>query len=406
MLIKNVNIYTAEHGFSAGDLLIRDQRIVINTAEEPERQSELSGLLLPDEEIIDASGLMALPGLVDLHFHGAVGHDFCDADFDGLQAIAKYEAECGVLAICPATMAVSEAQLNEIVDAAGSYEFSMNLQKNNSRLSEEGRADLVGIYLEGPFLSPEKAGAQDPSAMISADPALFRRLQRRCGGLIKICVVAPEVPGNMDFIREMKDQVRISLGHTVTDYDTAMEAYKEGAKELTHLFNAMPGLSHRMPGPIPAALDSGADAELIADGIHVHPSMVRLGFRMFGAEHLILISDSMEATGCPDGDYTLGGTPVTVCGKKAVLTEDSGTIAGSVTNLYDCMKTAVLEMGIPLPDAVRAASENPARALGIDRDYGSLHAGSYANVILADQALNRHRIIQKGKTIRLGEQAV
>ena len=168
---------------------------------------------------------------------------------------------------------------------------------------------------------------------------------------------------------------------------------------MTHLYNAMPGITHRDPGPIIAALERGAEVELITDNVHIHPAVVRFTFHTFGDDHVILIADSMMACGLPDGQYSLGGQAVTVCGPRATLTEHPGTIAGSATCLYDCMKRAVLEMGVPLESAVRAASENPAKSIGIDNDYGSLAAGRYGNVILADKDLNIRTVIQKGTRI-------
>ena len=374
MVIRNTLIYGADHQFHEGELYIRDGRLTDQPAG-------------AGEEAMDAEGLYAIPGLVDQHFHGAVGHDLCDADAAGLQAIADFEASQGVLAICPATMTFPEDKLTEVMTTAAAHRNGQG-------------ADLIGLNMEGPYLNPNKAGAQDPQYVIPADADMFSRLQEAANGLIRLVDVAPEVPGNLDFIRKMSGQVRISLAHTATDYDTAAEAFASGAKQLTHTYNAMPSMSHRMPGPIPAGVEHGADAELIADGIHVHPAMVRLLFKLYGAEHILLISDSMRACGLPDGEYTLGGQAVTVRGKRAVLTEHPETIAGSVTCLYNCMKEAVLRMGVPLEDAVRAASENPARALGVAEDYGSLTFGAYANIILADKELNIKAIYQKGKRIR------
>ncbi len=375
MMIKNALIYNSpEHSFVPGDLYVEDERLT--------DKESASG-----DGVFDAQGLYALPGLIDLHFHGAMGYDLCDADPEGPQAIADFEAQQGVLAICPATMTFPENHLTKVMAAAAAH-------KNGKG------ADLIGINMEGPFLNPGKAGAQDPQYVIPADPDMFHRLQAAAKGLIRLVDVAPEIGDNLDFIRSMSQEVRISLAHTNTDYETAVQAFKAGAKQLTHTYNAMPNLVHRQPGPIPAGAEYSADAELIADGIHVHPAMVRLLFRLYGADHVLLISDSMRACGLPDGQYTLGGQPVTVRGKLAVLTEHPDTIAGSVTCLYDCMKEAVLHMGIPLEDAVRAASENPARALGVSKDYGSLTPGAYANIILADRELNVRAVYQKGKKIR------
>ena len=193
--------------------------------------------------------------------------------------------------------------------------------------------------------------------------------------------------------------MRISIAHTCTDYDTAVKAFEAGATHMTHLYNAMPGITHREPGPIIAALERGAEVELITDNVHIHPAMVRFTFNTFGDDHVILIADSMMACGLPDGQYSLGGQAVTVSGPRATLTEHPGTIAGSATCLYDCMKRAVLEMNVPLESAVRAASENPAKSIGIDNDYGSLAAGRYGNVILADKELNIQAVYQKGTRI-------
>ena len=374
MIIKNANIYTPEHTFRTGDLVIRDGRIAFGAAPQE------------GEQVLDAKGAYALPGLVDIHFHGAVGHDFCDADEAGLQAIADFEASKGVLAICPATMTFSEEILNGIMDAAAAH--------------KNGRgADLVGINMEGPYISPRKIGAQNPKYVQGTDAAMFRRLQQRSGGLIKLVDVAPEEPGNLDFIRDCAGEVRISIAHTCTSYETAKEAFAAGASHMTHLYNAMPGLTHREPGPIIAALEDHAEVELITDGVHIHPAMVRFTFNTFGDDRVVLIADSMMACGLPDGAYSLGGQAVTVRGPRATLTEHPDTIAGSATCLYDCMRRAVVDMGVPLESAVRAASENPARSIGVDADYGTLAPGRYGNVILADDDLNILTVVQKGKII-------
>lgn len=342
---------------------------------------------LPDE-IMDGEGLYAIPGLVDIHFHGAVGHDFCDADEEELQKIAEYEADNGVLAICPATMSYHEEILSKIMDRSRDYKGGRG-------------ADLVGINMEGPFISPKKAGAQNPEYIMPPKIEMYRRLQERAKGLIKLVDLAPEEPGAMEFIEKCHEEVKISIAHTCCDYKTAKKALAKGVSHMTHLYNAMPGISHREPGPIPAAWEAGAEVELIADGIHIHPAVVRMTFQLFGADRVILISDSMEATGLEDGVYQLGGQSVTVQGRRAVLTDAPDTIAGSVTNLYDCMTNSVKNMGVPLEQAVLAATENPARSIGIEQDYGRIAPGNYANIVLLDQNLQIRKIIQKGNTVRI-----
>lgn len=378
MIIKNAFVYTENHEFQKRDIAIQNERIKSIT------ETIYSNT---QEEALDAEGLYAIPGLVDIHIHGAAGHDFCDASETGLQEIAGYEAQNGILAICPATMSYTEEKLGAVMDAAAAHQ-------NGSG------ADLVGIHMEGPFVNPRMAGAQNAGCLMNPDAEMLRRLQKRSRGLIKIASIAPELDGAMEFIEACKDTVKISIAHTCADYEQAKKAFALGAKHITHLYNAMPGISHRAPGPIAAAWEGGAKAELITDGVHIHPAIVRMTFRVFGAENVILISDSMRACGLLDGQYELGGQSVTVHGAKAVLTDAPNTIAGSVTNLFDCMRRAVLDMEIPLEQAVCAASENPAKAIGIDADYGSLRTGRYGNVILTDKELHIHKIIQKGRVMQ------
>lgn len=378
MIVKNALVYTTEHRFEKKDILIKNERI-----------TELveHGTQLPEDVlVIDGEGFYVIPALVDIHFHGAVGFDFCNASKEELLKIAEYEARNGVLAICPATMSYNEEILGKIMERAAAYQ-------------EKTGAELVGINMEGPFINAKKAGAQNPEYIMPADVKMFRRLQKKSGKLLKLVDIAPEQEGAMEFIEKCQKQVKISLAHTCCDYETAKAAFSKGASHMTHLYNGMPGIGHREPGPIIAALEEGAEVELIADGIHVHPAMVRMTFRMFGADKVILISDSMEAAGLLDGNYQLGGQEVTVAGKKAVLTKKPEVIAGSVTNLFDCMKNCVQNMGIPLEEAVQAAAENPARSIGVEADYGRIACGNYGNLLLLDEKLQIQRIIQKGKVI-------
>lgn len=335
-------------------------------------------LLTPDSRdgrSYDASGCYVIPGLTDVHFHGCKGADFSDGDPDGLQTMAEYELSRGVTQICPAGMTLLEDRLLKVC-------------RNAAEHKKAGRpgADLVGINLEGPFLSLAKKGAQNGDWLHEPDAAMLRRLMDAAEGLVKLVSVAPEVPGAMDFIKAVSEEVNVAVAHTTADYDTALEAFRNGARQVTHLFNAMPPFSHRAPGVVGAALDSPwSRVELISDGIHVHPSMVRATFKMFGADRVVLISDTMRAAGMSDGEYDLGGQNVIVKGPLATLAD--GTIAGSATDLMACMKRAV-SFGIPLADAVRAAAVNPAQAIGIFDRVGSLDEGKRANVVVLDADLN------------------
>jgi N-acetylglucosamine-6-phosphate deacetylase len=255
--------------------------------------------------------------------------------------------------------------------------------------------------LEGPFLSYAKRGAQNADYLRDPDADMLARLQEASGGCVKLITMAPELTGGIDFIKKATELgVTVSVGHTTADYDTAMEAFAAGATHATHLYNGMPAIHHRAPGVIGAAVDSeGVRAELICDGIHIHDAMVRFTFRLFGAERMVIISDSLRATGMPDGQYPFGGQEIEVHGNRATIVGHPETLAGSVTSLMGCLRQAV-SMGIPTADAVRACTYNPACAIGIDDRAGTLDIGKEASIILLDRTdLSVRHIIFKGNLI-------
>lgn len=372
MIIKNVKIFGEDKCFTEGSIEIQDGRFTaVGT--------DVSG----EDEVMDGAGCFAIPGLVDIHFHGCVGDDFCDATPEAVAHIAEHEASIGVTSICPATMTLGEEELHRIMKNGGAYE------------SEKG-ARLVGINMEGPFISSKKKGAQAATHIRPCDTELFHTLQEEADGLIRLVDIAPENEGAMEFIEAVKDEVVISIAHTTADYDTASEAFARGASHVTHLYNAMPPLNHRDPGVIGAARDAeNCRVELICDGVHIHPAVVRATFEMFGADRVILISDSMRATGLTDGQYTLGGQDVFVKGPKATLAD--GTIAGSATDLMGCLRVAVKEMGIPFEDAVACASMNPAKEIGIYDTCGSIAPGKSADLVLLDEEMNVKAVFVGGK---------
>lgn len=372
MIIKDANIFTQDNRFVKGSVVVENGRFV-SIAEQPEHA----------EEVIEAKGLYMIPGLVDIHFHGCMGADMCDGTKEALDVITQYEASVGVTSVCPATMTIPKDELSAVMKNAGAYAY-------------HGGAHLVGINMEGPFISPAKKGAQAAENIMHCDYEYFNQLQDAAGGLIKLVDIAPEEAGAMEFIDKVKGTVVVSLAHTASDYDTAMEAIAHGASHATHLYNAMPPLNHRNPGVIGAVRDSDScHVELICDGVHIHPSVIRATFAMFGAQRMILISDSMRATGLDDGEYTLGGQPVTVKGNLATLHD--GTIAGSATNLMDCMRFAVKHAGLPLETAVMCATANPAKEIGIFDEVGSIAVGKKADFVLLDQDLNLAGVYIDGK---------
>ena len=344
-----------------------------------------------DTDIFDASDCYVIPGLCDIHLHGCMSFDACDGTKEALAAMAKYEASVGVTSILPTTMTYPEETLTTIAKAVSDYRKYDN--------GTEGFATIHGINMEGPFISPEKKGAQNPKYIQNPDYDMFHRINVASGNSVRLCDIAPETDGAMEFIDKAKDETRISLAHTTADYDTCKEAFKRGAKHLTHLFNAMPAFTHRAPGPIGAAAENeNVTPELICDGVHVYPAAVNMMYKVFGADRLIMISDSMRATGLPDGEYELGGQPVIVKGRRATLHD--GTIAGSATNLFDCMMTAVKEMNIPLADAILCASRNPARAIGVYDTVGSITIGKQADFVIINKSdLSIKKVIVRGKYV-------
>lgn len=380
--IVNGIVYTKEGRLLPGEVWVEDGRIVRVLTEESDMAKESAGLPdFSDADLVDAGGNYVLPGLVDIHSHGAVGHDFCDEDVKGLKEILAYEKSVGVTSYCPTSMTFPEEKLSRVF-----AQIPEVMEEEDSRY-----ARVLGINMEGPFISPAKIGAQNPDYVMKADVDMFRRLDHNCGNAIRLVTLAPEVEGNMDFIRELKDEVHISIGHTAAGYDTASEAFALGADHVTHLFNAMPAFAHRDPGVVGAAADhQRVYAEVICDLIHIHPSMIRAIFSFLGEERMVLISDSMEATGMEDGVYQLGGQKVKKEGAYARLLD--GTIAGSVTCLFDGFRNAV-KAGIPLESAIRLVTMNPAKSIGMEDQVGVIAEGNYADLILVDQDLNLIQVL-------------
>ncbi|MEG0074806.1 MAG: N-acetylglucosamine-6-phosphate deacetylase [Eubacterium sp.] len=368
MIIENGQVFTKDLLFKKQNCYVSGEQIVNNAT----------------GECIDAKGLYVIPGLIDIHLHGCMGADFCDGTPEALDTISTYLAQNGITTFAPASMTLNEEQLTGIFKNAHDYK------------NPKG-ALLMGINMEGPFLSNAKKGAQNPKYLTAPNSALFRRLNKASGHLIKLFTLAPECEGGMEAIDTLKDEVIISIGHTTANYDLASEAFRRGARHVTHLFNAMAPFTHREPGLVGAASDAeNVMVELISDGVHIHPAMIRAAFKIFTDDRMVLISDSMMATGLSDGEYSLGGQAVHVSGNLATLAD--GTIAGSATNLMDCLRKAV-SFGIPLESALKMATVNPAKVLGETDVIGSLEPGKLANIVLLDKDLNVVKVIVKGKSL-------
>lgn len=376
MLYKNARIFCSDGLFRTGAFRVTEDGHF--------------GEILPGhtpEDGIDLKNAKVIPGLVDVHIHGAAGQDFSDGDPEGIQKMARYLASRGVTSFAPASMTLPYEQLQKI--------FSSAKVLAEAPLSNGAR--LLGIHMEGPYFSEKKKGAQNGAYLKMPDFEGFRALYEGCKGLVSIVDVAPELPGAEEFIQKAKALCTVSLAHTDADYEAAKAGIEAGATHVTHLFNAMPGIHHRQPGVIPAAAENPAvRAEIICDGLHVHPAVVRLAFSMFGPERMILVSDALRCCGMADGQYELGGQTVTLSGGVARLQD--GTIAGSATDLMGGLRNA-MAFGIREEDAIRAATYNPACAIGAIHRIGTVETGKIADFLVCNEDYSSCRVFIGGKEL-------
>ena len=374
MKYKNAMIYTENFRFENGGFEVEDGKFK-------------SVLATDDENAIDLQGAYVIPGLIDVHTHGNSNHDFSDGNYDGLVKMAEYYGKCGVTSFAPASMTLPYETLSKAFGTARAFV--------DAKIS--GVAALRGIQMEGPFFSEKKKGAQNGDYLRTPDFDAFQKLYEECGGLVRIVDIAPELPGSVEFIEKASKLCTVSIAHSDAGYEESYAAVEAGVTHLTHVFNAMSPIHHRKPGTIAASAENEkVSAELICDGLHVHPAAVRLIFRLFGADRVVLISDSLRCCGMPNGEYELGGQAVFMEDGLARLAD--GTIAGSAIDLYEILRRAV-SFGIPVEDAVRAASYNPARQIGALDQVGSIADGKVADFIICDSDLNRKAVYIGGQQV-------
>ena len=372
MLYTNTNVFTPA-GFVRGGFLVEDGRFAEVFVGEHSGGTDLGGAYV-------------IPGLVDIHTHGAANADFSDGDAEGLKRMAAHLAKCGVTSFAPTSMTRPYETL------AVAFGTAVAVRENRPA----GCARVMGIHMEGPYFSEKKKGAQNGAYLKLPDPEGFRRLYDGCGGLVRVIDVAPELAGAVEFTKIARELCTVSVAHTDADYEQAKAVYEAGATHLTHLFNAMPSIHHRKPGVIGAASECDhVVAELICDGLHVHPSSVRMAFKLFPGR-ICLISDSLRCCGMPDGEYELGGQQVFLAGGVARLAD--GTIAGAASDLYRDMLNAIA-FGIPREEAITAATIRPAREIGRADEIGSIEAGKLADFVVCDASLNAQAVYIGGERV-------
>ena len=375
-----------------GRLILKDsiaENMAIVFGDKIEKIAPLSDIDTSAYEVIDAKGMFVSPGLVDMHIHGYLGADASDADAEGIKKMAQGIIKNGVTAWCPTTMTVSKAEIEAAFDAV------REVKNSNSYYGSR----ILGVNSEGPFINAKKKGAQAEEHILKPDADFIEKHS----DLVKLFTVAPEVEGAEECIEKVSKNtnVLISMGHTDATYEEAVEGIKKGVRHTTHLFNAMTALSHRSPGVVGAALaDGNVSTELIADTFHVNKGLFGLIAKIKG-DKLCLITDCIRAGGMPDGDYTLGGQPVHKEGIKCLM--DDGTIAGSVLKLNEAVYNLYENSDLELFEAVNCASLNVAKALGEDKEIGSLEEGKRADIVIADEKFNVKTTILGGEIRYKGE---
>ncbi len=373
MIIKFANVFVNGE-FKKVDLLIEDSKfaqIVEDLQDEDVVYPNNSG----DYSFEDC---FILPGLVDIHTHGAIGFDFCDASSDEMKKMAEFYIKNGTTSLLPTIVTTSEEQYENQIP-----KILENIDKSSP---------FIGINLEGPFISKIKKGAHNEDNISDIDISYAKRLYDLGKGQIKLMTVAPELENFNELVDFSKNKFLISMGHSNCTVDEARRAVDRGVKNVTHLFNAMEPMHHRKPALVGAALEFPLYKELICDGIHIHDSILKGLYRGY-AKELVIVSDSLSACGLGDGDYVLGGLDVIVKDKQARLKD--GTIAGSLSTLFDGIKHLV-KIGVKLENAINSATMIPAKSIDMENQIGSIKIGLKADFIVCDKNLNILAIFKNG----------
>ncbi|MFI3170781.1 MAG: N-acetylglucosamine-6-phosphate deacetylase [Eubacteriales bacterium] len=371
MILKNASVFV--------DGIFRDVDIRVETNKITEIGKGLAG-----EDSIDCQGKYIIPGMVEIHSHGCLGYDFCMASAQEISEMRAYYATHGTTSLLATVMTSGKDKLKEAMR-----------QIKPITHTDENVTRIMGINLEGPFFDEAKKGAHDADCLLPLDEKFFDELNALSGDNIRLLDVDPTLENAMEFIQKYAKKMTVSIAHTTCDYELANKAIEAGATHVTHLFNAMNGLHHREPGIIGAFSDNDINAELICDGFHVHPSVIRLMYKSDG-EKILLISDSISAMGLPDGAYVSGGLDIFVENGEAKL--KNGTIAGSTITLFEGLRR-VISYGVPVEQAILGATLRPAKAVGIDEYVGSIEEGKYADLLITDKDFHLEQVMMNGTII-------
>ena len=375
MLIKNCNIIYLDR-IENGSVLIENGKI-----------KEINPANPTDTDVIDANGLYLSPGFIDVHIHGAGGHDTMDGTFEAINEIAKVIVKRGTTSFTPTTMTV----------AADDIRKSMKVIKE-AKLNGTDGANVLGAHLEGPFINSSAIGAQNPNFLIPPSIENFNKIVGDCEDAVTSITLAPEVDGAKELTKYLSSKgIVVSIGHTKANYDQAMEGIKCGCSHATHLFNAMTPLAHREPGVVGAVLDSDITTETISDGIHIAYPSLRIAYKAKGTDKVLLVTDAMMACCMPDGKYSLGGQDVIVENGAARLL--SGALAGSVLTLDNAVRNVYKNSEYPLYEVVKMASYNGAKFCKVDNRKGQIKEGFDADLLLFDEDINIKSVLVNGKIV-------
>lgn len=375
LLISGITIADAVEESFIGDILVEDGNIS-RVAEKIDVQADVH---------IEANGKKwtAFPGFIDIHIHGAAGHDAMDATPEALAGIAGALPKEGTTSFLATTMTQTDEAISKALYTIGEFQAS------------ERQAEMLGVHLEGPFISAERAGAQPIEHIVDASYPLFRKWQKLSGNQIRLITLAPETRGAMELIKKLAEEgIIASIGHSDATFEEVQAAVRSGSSHVTHLYNQMSPFHHRNPGVVGGALmEDELMVELIADFIHSHPASVELAYRQKGAERLVLITDAMRAKGLPPGVYDLGGQDVQVTNKDARLA--AGNLAGSILTMDGAMRNVQSVTGCSVNELVAMTSANAANELGL-AGKGKIRDGADADIAILDKDLNVQLTICRG----------